>query len=71
MPGVSGWEVASACRARYPEMPVGLITGFGDQLEPERLERHGIQFVVAKPFSSDELLQVVATALKGSGPLRA
>ncbi len=66
MPGVSGWEVASACRERYPEMPVGLITGFGDQLEPEKLERHGIQFVVAKPFSSDELLQVVATALKGS-----
>jgi CheY-like chemotaxis protein len=71
MPGVSGWVVASACRDRYPEMPVGLITGFGDQLEPEKLERHGIRFVVAKPFSSDELLQVVATALKGSGPLRA
>jgi CheY-like chemotaxis protein len=70
MPGVSGWEVASACRARYPEMPVGLITGFGDQLEPEKLERHGIQFVVAKPFSSDELLQVVATTLKGSGRAR-
>jgi signal transduction histidine kinase/CheY-like chemotaxis protein len=69
MPGVSGWEVASACRDRYPKTPVGLITGFGDQLEPEKLERHGIQFVVAKPFSSDELLQVVATALK-SGPGR-
>jgi signal transduction histidine kinase/BarA-like signal transduction histidine kinase len=71
MPGVSGWEVASACRERYPETPVGLITGFGDQLEAEKLERHGIQFVVAKPFSSDELLQIVATALKGPGPVRA
>ena len=71
MPGVSGWQVASACRERYPEMPVGLITGFGDQLEPEKLERHGILFVVAKPFSSDELLRVVANALKGSGPARA
>ena len=70
MPGVSGWEVASACRDRYPEMPVGLITGFGDQLEPEKLERHGVRFVVAKPFASEELLQVVATALKGTGPAR-
>ena len=65
MPGVSGWQVASACRERYPEMPVGLITGFGDQLEAEKLERHGIQFVVAKPFASEELLRVVANALKG------
>lgn len=71
MPGVSGWEVASACRDRYPETPVGLITGFGDQLKPEKLERHGIRFVVAKPFSSDQLLQVVATVLKGVGPARA
>jgi hypothetical protein len=44
---------------------LGLITGFGDQLEAAKLEHH------AKPFSSDELLQVVATALRGSAPVRA
>jgi CheY-like chemotaxis protein len=71
MPGLSGWEVASASRERYPDTPVGLVTGFGDQLDPEKLERHGIQFVVAKPFSSEELLQAVATALKGLRPGRA
>jgi CheY-like chemotaxis protein len=68
MPGVSGWEVASASRERHPDTPVGLVTGFGDQLDPEKLERHGIQFVVAKPFSSEELLQAVAIALKGLRP---
>jgi DNA-binding NtrC family response regulator len=68
---VSGWEVASTCRERHPETPVGLITGFGDQLEATKLERHGIRFVVAKPFSSDELLQVVATALRGPASVRA
>ncbi|HMH75010.1 MAG TPA: ATP-binding protein, partial [Candidatus Udaeobacter sp.] len=71
MPGVSGWEVASASRAHHPDTPVGLVTGFGDQLDPEKLERHGIQFVVAKPFSSEELLKAVATALKGLRPGRA
>jgi signal transduction histidine kinase/ActR/RegA family two-component response regulator len=65
MPGVSGWEVASACRRRFPEAPIGLITGFGDQLEPQKIERHGIQFVVAKPFSADELLREVAGAFRG------
>ncbi|MGH2669868.1 MAG: response regulator, partial [bacterium] len=64
MPGVSGWEVATACRERFPNAPIGLITGFGDQLEPDKIERHGIQFVVAKPFTSIELLREVAAALK-------
>lgn len=64
MPGASGWEVAAACRERFPQAPIGLITGFGDQLEPEKIERHGIRFVVAKPFTSDELMREVATALR-------
>jgi CheY-like chemotaxis protein len=63
MPGASGWEVATACRKRFPLAPIGLITGFGDQLEPDKIERHGVQFVVAKPFTSTELLREVAAAL--------
>jgi signal transduction histidine kinase len=64
MPGVSGWEVASAGRQRYPEVPIGLITGFGDRLDPVELEHHGIGFVVAKPFTADELLRAVGGALR-------
>jgi CheY-like chemotaxis protein len=65
MPGASGWEVAKACRQRLPQAPIGLITGFGDQLDAEKLKCHGIGFVVAKPFSSSELLREVAAALVG------
>jgi CheY-like chemotaxis protein len=68
MPGISGWEVAATCRDRCPDARIGLITGFGDQLEPGKLERHGIQFVVAKPFSSEELIQAVAVALRAARP---
>lgn len=63
MPGASGWEVATACRERLPGTPVGLITGFGDRLEPGKIKRHGVQFVVAKPFTSIELLREVSAAL--------
>ena len=63
MPGVSGWEVANACRDRLPHASVGLITGFGDQLDPGKLEQHGIRFVVVKPFSSSDLLREVGAAL--------
>ncbi len=67
MPGMSGWEVAAACRERFPEVPVGLITGFGNQLEPAKIEQHGVKFVVAKPFSAGDLLREVAGVLQPGG----
>ena len=63
MPGMTGWEVAATCRERFPTVPVGLITGWGDQLDPEELARHRIRFVLTKPFGRDEVLRAVAAAL--------
>jgi signal transduction histidine kinase/ActR/RegA family two-component response regulator len=63
MPGMSGWEVAEACHARFPDLPVGLITGWGDRLDPAELTRHGVRFVVAKPFEAAEVLHRVSDAL--------
>jgi signal transduction histidine kinase/ActR/RegA family two-component response regulator len=63
MPGMSGWEVAEACHARYPNLPVGLITGWGDRLDPAELTRHGVRFVIAKPFEAAEVLHRVGDAL--------
>lgn len=63
MPGMSGWEVAAVCRERFPEVPVGFITGWGDQLDPDQLERHGVRFVLAKPFVVSDVLRQVAQAL--------
>jgi CheY-like chemotaxis protein len=64
MPGMSGWEVAAVCRERFPEVPVGFITGWGDQLDPDQLERHGVRFVLAKPFVVSDVLRQVAQALQ-------
>jgi CheY-like chemotaxis protein len=63
MPGMSGWEVAEACHARHPNVPVGLITGWGDRLDPGELTRHGVRFVIAKPFEAAEVLHRVGDAL--------
>ena len=61
--GMSGWDVAAACRDRFPTVPVGLITDWGDQLDPEELARHRIRFVLTKPFVVDNVLRAVASAL--------
>ncbi|HSL51459.1 MAG TPA: GAF domain-containing protein [Candidatus Deferrimicrobiaceae bacterium] len=71
MPGISGWELASACRERCPGIPIGLITGFGDRLDPGELEQHGVRFVVAKPFTAEELLRAVAVSLRSGEAGRA
>jgi CheY-like chemotaxis protein len=63
MPGLSGWDVAEGFHARFPAAPLGLVTGWGDQLDAERLARHGVSFVIAKPFRADDVLREIATAL--------
>jgi CheY-like chemotaxis protein len=71
MPGLSGWEVAARVRARFPTIPIGFVTGWGDQLDPERLARTGVSFVIAKPFQTLDVLRHVAQALTTAQPGRA
>jgi signal transduction histidine kinase/DNA-binding response OmpR family regulator len=71
MPGISGWDVAARLRARHPHIPIGFVTGWGDQLDPERLAGAGVDFVVAKPFQAHDILRHVARALMRPRPATA
>lgn len=64
MPGMSGWDVAAACRTRVPTLPVGIITGWGDQLDPALVERHHIRFALAKPFMPSDVLRETGRVLR-------
>lgn len=66
MPGLSGWDVAARVRERFPLTPIGFVTGWGDQLDPDRLARTGVNFVIAKPFQTLDVLRHVAEALSAS-----
>src|SRR5262245_6509714 len=63
MPIMSGWEFAAACHERFPLLPVGLITGWGDRLDPALIERHRVRFVIAKPFDANDILRLLAQVL--------
>ncbi len=59
MPDMTGWDVARGVRERWPEMPVGLVTGWGEQdLTPE--ERGRVNFVLTKPFDRQLLREALA-----------
>ncbi|MGH7365170.1 MAG: ATP-binding protein [Candidatus Rokuibacteriota bacterium] len=63
LPGISGLEVANRLKPRWPATKVALMTGYGDRMGPEDAHAKGVDFVLAKPFSLDQLRSVVDHAL--------
>lgn len=66
MPGVSGWDVAQAAKKRLPSLPVILVTGWGDHIDPSRLAGTGVDLVLAKPYTLSDLLTGLTQAWRTS-----
>jgi PAS domain S-box-containing protein len=63
MPKMGGVSLAAALREQYPEVPVMLMSGFGEtDSVQQQLARHDVTFV-QKPFSARELLTQVRSSL--------
>ncbi|MFA6002131.1 MAG: PAS domain S-box protein [Thermoleophilia bacterium] len=63
MPGMSGWDVVDAIKQRSPETPVVLITGWGDQLDAQKMRESGVESVIAKPFRVEDIVRTLAKAI--------
>jgi CheY-like chemotaxis protein len=66
MPGMTGWELARALRTRWPDLPVGLISGWTSSADFSAEEASHVAFVVAKPYT----LGALRTALAPLRPRR-
>jgi len=60
MPGMTGWEVARAVKARRATLPVVLITGWGENPERSPADRGTADLVIAKPVTSVVLRAALA-----------
>jgi GAF domain-containing protein/CheY-like chemotaxis protein len=60
MPGMTGWEVARAAKARRPSLRVGLLTGWGKQPDAKPEDRTVADFIVAKPVTVEGLRAALA-----------
>jgi signal transduction histidine kinase/CheY-like chemotaxis protein len=67
MPGMSGWEVCRAIKKMSPHTPVGMITGWGTEVDQSKIEENGIDFVIPKPFQFDQILKVVDETIASRG----
>ncbi|MBR9856294.1 MAG: sigma-54-dependent Fis family transcriptional regulator [Gammaproteobacteria bacterium] len=64
MPGMTGLELLQQIKQLDPDIPVILITGFGDISMAVGAIRNGAYDFIEKPFSADLLLDVVHRALE-------
>ena len=55
MPEVNGWDLTLAVKSRRPDVAVVVVTGWGLQLEEATAQAHGVDLLVAKPFSIEDL----------------
>jgi FixJ family two-component response regulator len=67
MPGLSGFDVHSRMRAAHIEVPIVFITASDDSALDRSALDAGAICLLRKPFSSAQLIEVVAIAL-GSNP---
>jgi DNA-binding response OmpR family regulator len=59
MPGMDGIMMLKKIKARYPAMPVVMISGAGDEAVAKEALRLGAQDYISKPFNMDYLETVV------------
>jgi two-component system, response regulator, stage 0 sporulation protein F len=67
MPGCSGLDLLAFVRLERPEMPVVLITAFGDSATHLDARRLGAAAVLDKPFDLHAFRDVVRALVRGTG----
>jgi signal transduction histidine kinase/ActR/RegA family two-component response regulator len=64
MPKVSGWDVGRAIKGMNSKVPIAMITGWGMELNREKMSESGIDLIVSKPFNFDQVIQLVSEAME-------
>jgi signal transduction histidine kinase/ActR/RegA family two-component response regulator len=59
MPGMSGWELSRAVRERDPDIPIAVITGWGEVVGSDQQQAARVNWVVTKPFSMRRVVEIL------------
>jgi DNA-binding NtrC family response regulator len=69
LPGLDGLQVLESIRARWPKLPVIVMTAFGGPDLADRILRGGATAFLDKPFRMSELMTVLERATeRGEAP---
>src|SRR5207244_3681360 len=59
MPGMSGWELARSIRERNGQIPLAILTGWGEAVSSNEQRTAKVNWVVAKPFTIERIAEIV------------
>ncbi len=65
MPNLSGLDLAREIHAVKPDLPIVMVTGWGEQLSEAEVREAGVQAVLSKPYRSRQLIELIASCLDG------
>jgi signal transduction histidine kinase/ActR/RegA family two-component response regulator len=60
MPGMNGWELARALRELDSEVPLAVITGWGEAVSSDEQGTAQVNWVVSKPFTVSHVTEITA-----------
>lgn len=63
MPGMNGHELVAIARARYPAIHIIMMSGLIEQLDRAKSLNNRPVFTIPKPFTLEQMRQLVRTAL--------
>ncbi len=63
MPGMSGDQVAKLLKIRQPEIRIILLTGFGDLMTATNEHPEGVDLIMSKPFTIDDIRMALAKVM--------
>ena len=70
MPGMSGWELAREIRQLNKQIPIAIITGWGEVVGSNEQREAGVDWVVAKPFTAERIAELVCEINNRTAALR-
>ena len=59
MPDMSGWELSRAIRERNAQLPLAVITGWGDAVGSDEQKAAQVNWVVTKPFTIQRVSEII------------
>ena len=63
--GMNGWELDRIVRKRWPNLRFAFATGWGAQFDEATARAAGVDTVLAKPYSGDDLARTVGLLAGG------
>jgi CheY-like chemotaxis protein len=63
MPGMQGTDLVASMRRLNPALPVVIMSGYFSKISPQTLDELGQVDLLAKPFTTDELLNTIHRCL--------